>query len=491
MWLSLDGQDALYQQVYRALRRSILEGRLTPGSRLPATRALARDLGVSRNVVLLAYDHLYSEGYVEGRVGAGTFVAKELPEVSFEAPGSQATPPPRLPPRLAGFGQRATALNPAARRRGTPPPGVELRFDFKYGEVVPDGKILSLWRRLLGRSAEEIDLNYASAAGWPRLRRALAEYVRRNRGISCTGDQIVVVNGSQQALALASHLFLEAGDRVLLEEPHYQGARQVFLAAGAELVPGPVDGDGLNLAAAPVEAASARLAYVTPSHQFPTGAVLPLARRLELLEWAERVDGYIIEDDYDSEYRYEGRPVEAVYGLDRRGRTVYVGTLSKVLFPALRLGFLVLPEPLVEPFVAAKWLADRQTATLEQEVLAEFIEEGHFERHLRRMRTLNAARRRALMGALEGHLGDRVEVTGTNAGVHLLVWLRDLPPERLEDFIHAAAHRGVGLYSIAPYFLEPPKRAGLLMGYASLEPEEIEAGVVEVARVMKSFVCEP
>jgi GntR family transcriptional regulator/MocR family aminotransferase len=249
-----------------------------------------------------------------------------------------------------------------------------------------------------------------------------------------------------------------------------------------------VDKEGLCLAAVPQEAGTARLAYVTPSHQFPTGAVLPLARRLELLDWAERADAYIIEDDYDSEYRYEGRPVEAVYGLDRRGRTVYVGTLSKVLFPALRLGFLVLPEPLVRSFVAAKWLADRQSPSLEQAVLAELISEGHFERHLRRMRTLNGRRRQALLGALGRHLGDRVEVAGTNAGVHLLVWLRDLPADRLEDLISSAAHRGVGLYSIAPYFIEPPERVGLLMGYASLNPEEIEAGVHELAMVMESFL---
>jgi len=488
MWLGLDGQDALYQQVYRALRRSVLEGFLPPGSRLPATRALARDLGVSRNVVLLAYDQLYAEGYVEGRVGAGTFVSLELPEALFEAPGTQVTPTSVLVPRLTAFGRRASELDPVSRRGGMPPPDAVLRYDFKYGEVMADGGILSIWRRLLSRCAESLDLNYAPAAGSPFLRRELAEYVRRNRGISCTSEQVVVVSGSQQALALAAHLFLEPGDRVLIEEPQYQGARQIFLAAGAEPVPGPVDAEGLCLAATPEEASSARLAYVTPSHQFPTGAVLPLARRLELLDWAERGDAYIIEDDYDSEYRYEGRPVEAVYGLDHRGRTVYVGTLSKVLFPALRLGFLVLPEPLVRPFVAAKWLADRHSPSLEQEVLARLIAEGHFERHLRRMRTLNAERRQALLAALERHLGDRVEVAGTNAGVHLLLWLRDLPADRLEDFIHAAAHRGVGLYSIAPYFIEPPERVGLLMGYASLEPEEIEAGVQQLAAVMGSFL---
>ena len=484
MWLGLDGKDALYLQVYRALRQAILEGRLPPGDRLPATRALARELGLSRNVVLLAYDQLYAEGYVEGRVGAGTFVAPELPETLLEAPRPPSHASTPAAPRFSEFGKRALALDPAARRRGTPPPEAHLVYDFQYGELAPDGRILNQWRRLLGRLAVDLDLNYAPAAGRPRLRKELAEYVRRNRGITCEPDQVVVVNGSQQALTLATRLLLDPGDRVLIEDPHYQGARQIFLAAGAELVRGPVDSEGLCLEDAPVEAETARLAYVTPSHQFPSGAVLPLARRLELLEWADRADAYIVEDDYDSEYRYEGRPVEAVYGLDQRGRTLYVGTLSKVLFPALRLGFMVLPEPLVQPFTAAKWLADRQSPSLEQEVLAQLIADGHFESHLRRMRSQNSRRRQALLEALDRDLGSGVEITGTNAGVHLLVWLNDLAPERTDELVVRAAEEGIGLYSIAPYFLEAPPRAGLLMGYASLEPDEIQQGVARLGRVL-------
>jgi GntR family transcriptional regulator/MocR family aminotransferase len=226
--------------------------------------------------------------------------------------------------------------------------------------------------------------------------------------------------------------------------------------------------------------------YVTPSHQFPTGVVMSLPRRLALLEWARANDAWVIEDDYDSEYRYEGRPIEAVQGLDRAGRVIYAGTLSKVLYPALRLGYLVLPPALVEPFRAAKWVTDRHSPTLGQEVLAAFIAEGHFERHLRRARTRNAARRAALLAALASHLGDRVEVVGANAGMHLLAWLRDVTPRALPSLIDAAAREGVGVYSIAPYFFRPPRRAGLILGYAPLTERQIREGIARLAGAITS-----
>lgn len=483
MLIRLDGKDALYLQVYRALRQAILDSNLGPGSRLPPTRNLSRDLGVSRNVVLQAYDQLYAEGYVEGKVGAGTFVASKLPEELLQAARVPAQDPPRetVEHRLSEWGQRA--LRSGAPTRTPAPPEPPLRWDFQYGEVAADEQCLKLWRRLLARRSENLYLNYSPAEGWPELRVQLADYVRRSRGVMCSPEQVVVVNGSQQALDLAARLLIEPGDPLVIEEPHYQGARQIFLSAGARLIPGRVDGEGLDIKAT-ADSDGARLVYVTPSHQFPTGAVMSLSRRLQLLDWAETQDAYLLEDDYDSEYRYGSRPVESVQGLDRRGRTIYIGTLSKVLFPSLRLGFLVLPEALVEPFVAAKWLTDRQSPTLEQAVLAEFIGEGHFERHLRRMRTLNSERRSALLAALEEHLGDRIEVEGTNAGVHLLVWLRGLRPDDLPPLIQRAAKRGVGIYSVEPYFLAKPPRAGIVLGYSSLSVEEIRRGVAELAEVL-------
>ncbi len=478
MWIRLDGRDALYLQVYRALRRSILDGELEGGSRLPATRALARDLGVSRNVVLQAYDQLYAEGYVSGHVGVGTFVTSELPDAQLQVPARQAPADSTEPSWfLSEFGKRVRRVRKGASEGGIPSPGPSLWADFRYGDVAPDPRGLKVWRRLLARCAETMPLGYSSAAGRPRLRQALSDYVRRSRGISCRPEQILVVGGSQQAIDLTTRLLLEPGQRVLVEEPHYQGARQIFLSHGARLVGAPVDADGIDPGRLPPEAADARLAYITPSHQFPTGAILPLARRVELLDWAHETGAYILEDDYDSEYRYEGRPVEAVFGLDRRGWTIYAGTLSKVLFPSIRLGFMVLPEPLVEPFVAAKWLADRQCPTLEQEALAELITGGHFERHLRRSRALNGERRAVLLEAIDQYLGDKVEVAGTNAGVHLVLWFRDLPVRGVPALIERAAAKGVGLYPVDPYFLEAPSRGGLLLGYASLSPDQIRRGI--------------
>ena len=484
MLIRLEGQDALYLQVYRALRQAITEGAMEPGFRLPATRALAEELGVSRNVVLAAYDLLYSEGYVEGRVGAGTFVSVHLPEEMLqpaeatpedgEAPDADGTAP-----RLSAFGHRV--LDSGAPTR-TPPPPRGLRWDFQYGEVAPDDLCMRQWRQLLASCSETAALNYSPAEGWPDLRHELAGYLRQSRGVRCDPDQILVVNGSQQAIDLAARLLIDPGDPVVLEEPHYQGARQIFRAAGARLVPCQVDDQGLDVGRISPQGEGARLIYVTPSHQFPLGGVMPLQRRVALLEWAEANDSLVLEDDYDSEYRYEGRPMEAVQGLDRRGRTVYVGTLSKVMFPSLRLGYVVLPKPLLGLFVAGKWLADRQAPTLEQEVLARFIAEGHFERHLRRTRRLNGERRQALLEALDEHFGDRVEVQGTNAGVHLVVWLRDVPMTELGTLIERAAGHGVGVYPIDHYYFEPPKRAGLVLGYASLSIEEIRQGIAELGR---------
>jgi GntR family transcriptional regulator/MocR family aminotransferase len=483
--IPLDAEGPLYLQLYRSLRHAILHGELAPGSRLPASRAVAQEMKLSRNVVLLAYDQLRAEGYIEGRVGAGTFVASPLPDAMLHtahAPTTlSATSTPVSPPRLSQYAQRA--LKPHSKRQSRPSerrPG----YDFRFGDVALDRSGMSDWKRLLNRHADRLFLNNREVEGYPPLREVIAAYIYRSRGISCHPDQIIVVNGTQQALDLVARVFLDPHDQVVIEEPHYAGAREVFLAAGAELVVCPVDNEGLPVEQLP--ATGARLVYVTPSHQFPTGAVMPLTRRLALLNWAGRFDAYVIEDDYDSEYRYEGRPVEAVQALDRSGRTIYIGTFSKILFPALRLGFLVVPEQLIEPFVAAKYLADRHTAMLNQAVLADFIAEGHFERHLRRMRAQNETRRSALLKALADYLGDRVTVSGTNAGVHLALWLRDIEPAAIDALIERARQCDVGLYSINPSFYQPPVRAGLLLGYASLDSAAIREGIRRFAGILSA-----
>jgi GntR family transcriptional regulator / MocR family aminotransferase len=489
MFVKIDGEGVLYQQLYQTFRRAILAGHLAAGARLPSTRALARDLGVSRNTVLLAYDQLLAEGYAVGHTGSGTYVASALPDA---IPAASRTASPAntasaaVPLRLSAYGQRVAA-SAAALPLGGLPSAAALRYDFRYGVPAMAEFPQEIWRRLLARRARLASvrsLQYGPPEGYMPLRQAIADYLCRARAVAGAPEQVVVVNGSQQALDLAARLLLDPGDGVVIEEPHYPGARQVFLAAGARLIPVPVDAEGLDVRALPEATAQARLVYVTPSHQFPSGAIMSLTRRLALLAWAERHGAYILEDDYDSEFRYAGQPVEAMQGLDRSGRVIYVGTFSKVLFPALRLGYVVLPTPLVAPFTAAKWLTDRHTTTLEQEVLTDFIREGHFERHLRRARARNAARRTALLEALAAALGTRVEISGANTGMHLLVWLHTLTPPQVAALIAAAERAGVGLYSVAPYYLQPPPRAGLLLGYTAMSEEEIRIGIRHLAALL-------
>ena len=432
----------------------------------------------------MAFQQLVAEGYVGGRVGSGTFVAAELPEVASR-PAAAASPPPAAAPRrprLAAYARRVLQDGPLR----LVPPARQPRFDFRCGMSEPDATMRSTWRRLLGRWAERAPRDYAAPEGEPALREAIAGHMGRNRGVTCGADEVVVVSGSQQGLDLTSRVLLDPGDRVLIEEPHYPGARHAFHAAGATVVPIPVDGDGLDVASIPAWASSARLVHLTPSHQFPTGAVMPLSRRLALLEWAARREVFLLEDDYDSEYRYGGRPVGAVKALDRHGRALYLGTFSKTLFPALRLGFLVLPPALVEAFRAAKWLADRHSPTLEQLALAEFLSAGHFDRHLRRMRRRHAARRTALLDALESRLADVAEVVGTGGGIHMLVRLRRrLSPRRLRELVERAAAADVGVHTDERCHLTSPRRPGLLLGFGRLEEDEIREGIRRLAVVLR------
>ncbi|KAA3627701.1 MAG: PLP-dependent aminotransferase family protein [Proteobacteria bacterium] len=475
--LRLDGEGALHRQLYRALRHAILAGHLSEGSRLPATRALARDLRLSRNTVLLVFEQLTAEGYLAGRTGSGTYVASPLPEAMLAPEALRDAPPAATAePRWSRFAHCIRRYPPAAPRSTAAP-----RYDFRYGAIDAEPRLLDEWRKRLGRAAQHYPVDYADPRGDPGLRAAIARYVSRSRGCHCTAGQIVVTSGSQQALDLIARLLLDAGDRVAIENPGYLGARNAFLNAGAELMPAGVDTEGLIVDQLP---ATARLVYTTPSHQFPTGAVLSLRRRLALLEWAQNREAWIVEDDYDGEYRYEGRPVEAVQGLDRPGRTLYVGTFSKVLFPAARLGYVILPESMLDTFAAAKWWTDRHTPVLEQRVLADFLDDGEFERHLRRMRKRYALRRTALIDALRRHFGEKAEITGTQAGLHLMVRLKDYSSGGLKRLIDAAREKGIGLYSAAPLYLAPHEAPPcLLMGYATLAPEEIQKAIEHLASI--------
>lgn len=476
-------QAPLHRQIYEALKSGIRDGRFRPGSRLPSTRALCADLKVSRNTVLAAYEQLLAEGYAVSRARATTVVADAVPARPPELPARAESAPA---PRLSAYAQRLT------REPSMPPSGSYaarpgLRWDFRYGKPAVDDFPHDVWRRLLvahARHPSSDSLGYAAPAGHAALRDALAGYLHRARGLRCDAEQIVVVNGSQQAIDLAARVLLDPGDAAVVEDPQYTGATIAFDAIGARLIRVPVDAQGLDPAQLPSASQRARLAYVTPCHQFPSGVILPLERRLALLDWAARTDAWVIEDDYVSEFRYEGRPLEALQALDRHGRVVYVGTFAKTLFPALRLAYLVLPRALVRPFVAAKWVSDRFSTPLPQAALAEFITSGAFERHLRRAGLRNAARRRTLIGALQQHLGDRVEIAGENTGVHLAVWLNGVKPQQVPALVVRAEAAGVGLYPVAPYYSQPQSRGGLLFGYASLSEAAIRAGIRRFATLL-------
>ncbi|MCK5905258.1 MAG: PLP-dependent aminotransferase family protein, partial [Gammaproteobacteria bacterium] len=365
--------------------------------------------------------------------------------------------------------------------------GIEI--DFQYGPVAVNEQLLADINRITRKSRNLLDSNYQSPAGLLRLRESIARYAQQNRGCQCHIDNIVITNGSQQALDLLARLLLEQGDAVIVEEPCYRGAAQAFSNAGATLIRCDVDESGLNLDNLPSSSKSnnARLIYTTPSHQLPTGAILSLPRRLHLLEWANTHHAYIIEDDYDSEYRYKGRPIESIQGLDRFDQTLYIGTFSKILSPALRLGYVILPPPLVEPFIALKWSSDRHSPLLTQHIIAEFIDSPLFSRHLKRMRKIYGKRRNTLIQALQKHLGDEVTIQGTNAGIHLLAWLNTVPLSKEQELIRLASQQGLGIHTTTTLYQHPPEKLGLLMGYGNLSTLQIEEGVERLAGVIASL----
>ncbi len=406
----------LYRQICDAYRQAIAEGRLGGGQRVPSTRSLASALGISRIPVLVAFDQLLAEGYFESRVGSGTFVSSSLPEETpiLERPASR--------PGAGGSGLRPVARRPAALLRSVPEPWLQGLGAFRVSEPALDHFPFTVWSRLVARhsrGASRRPLHYGSPLGDLPLRQALAGYLRTSRAVRCEPEQIMVVSGSQQALEITARVLLDPRAPVWVEEPGYGGARNVLAMAGARLVPVPVDEDGLDVAAGTRLCRRARAALVTPSHQYPLGATMSAARRLQLLDWAQSAGAWIVEDDYDSEYRYESQPIAALQGIDRDARVVYIGTFSKVLFPALRVGYLVIPRDLVDRFAAVREALDICPPALNPAVLADFIGEGHFARHLRRTSLLYRERRSTLVQGLRA-LGPRWQVVGAEAGIHLV-----------------------------------------------------------------------
>ncbi len=475
----------LTQQLYEGLRQAILRGRLDPGSRLPSTRLLALDLGVSRNTVMSVYEQLLVEGYAEAHIGSGTRVAHSLPDELLSV-SAESIKPLRRPARSRSVSRRGKLLSARPVRPltvvGKPQP-------FASGLPDPDAFPFRVWARLMARCWRRPRyelLTYGDPAGYRPLREAVAAYLKAARAVRCEADQVVVVSGSQQALDLAARLLIDPGDTALIEDPGYPGARIALSSAGASLLRLPVDAEGADIDRCNQHVAAARVVFVTPSHQFPLGVTMTLPRRLALLKWANRVGAWILEDDYDSEYRYRGKPLPALQGLDGTGRVVYMGSFSKTMFPSLRLGFLVLPTELVEVFRRARAVVDGHSPITEQAVLADFIAEGHFARHIRRMRALYEERSAVLVETVQRELAGLLEVHPAEGGMHLVGWL----PAGVDDVAaaqNAAAH-GIQTYPLSHCSIGKLVRGGLLLGYAALTPVQIREGVKKLAAALQPLV---
>ncbi len=481
----------LYRQVYDRLRIQILAGQLEAGARLPSTRSLAAELGVSRTTTALAYEHLLLEGYIESRVGDGTRVASLQSEQRFQAagktearevPDTATTPPAELSRRGqllldTAFPETRFAKQP----RGT-------TDVFRVGQPEENQFPYEVWARLLAKHARRslsAVAYYQDAGGYAPLREAIAAHIGVTRGVHCTHEQVILTTGAQAALDLVARVVLDPGDLAWVEDPGYGGARGALLAAGAKLAAVPVDREGIDVEAGEERCRDARLVVVTPSHQFPTGVTMSLSRRLALLAWARKAGAWIVEDDYDSEYRFSGRPLEALQGLDTAARVIYIGTLSKVLFPSMRVGYLVAPPALVDGFFAARRFIDIHSPLLEQIALTDFFTEGYFARHVRKMRGLYLERRNVLVDALTRELGDTVDVVAPEAGMHLVAWLpTGVDGRAVAD---AAVVHGLHILPVSHFSVRPPLRDGLVLGFAGDTPEELRAGVHALACALRTY----
>ncbi|HEY0672537.1 MAG TPA: PLP-dependent aminotransferase family protein, partial [Longimicrobiales bacterium] len=454
------------------LRGGILSGRLARGTRLPPTRDLARQYQLSRGTVVLAFEQLKAEGYVDARTGSGTYVNCTLPEQLLHArPSRNARAAPAPPERtLSKAAPRALSLSvddaPSTRAFRANQPALDLFPTAQWAQIAG--------RRM--RRASMKDLLACCALGYRPLQEVVADYLTTSRGVHCVPEQIAIVAGVQEALYLSARVFIDAGDRVCMENPGYRGAAQVFASFGAKLTPVAIDAEGMCVPSARLR--NVRLAYTTPAHQFPLGMSMSLQRRMQLLAWARQQGAVIFEDDYDSEFRYSGRPLPALQGLDQHGLVLFAGSFSKTLFPALRLGYLVIPPDLIDRFSAVKSITSRHAPLLEQAVLCEFMEGGHFTRHIRRMREVYAERFHTLLTVAEERLGGRLTVSKVEAGLQTVGFLPD--GMSAPAVAQAAAARAVEVIPLSDYYHAGVGRAGLQLGFAAVAPREIRRGVDEL-----------
>lgn len=488
----------MQKQLYDEFRRMILSGELSRGQKVPSTRELARALGISRTTVTASYDYLLSEGYLEAATGSGTYVSRKLPEeltrpdVSQEllATGTELIGPSEtitrtLHEKLSWYGASLES------REWLSFIDQEPEIEFSFGRPDFEHFPMREWMQLIGQYARRRSLSvldYPSRSqGYLPLREALSTYLGRSRALFCDPEQIIVVNGSQQAIDLVCRVLIDRGDLAAIEEPGYLGAQRALIAQGAEPVPIPVDQQGLKVDELKKRSREdnrrMKMVYVTPSHQYPTGVVMSLPRRLDLLAWADRYGTFIIEDDYDSEYRYKGRPIPALAGLAHKGSVIYIGTFSKVLMPSLRLGYLVVPHHLITVFSRAKWLADRHSPLLEQQALADFIKDGHLERHVRRMRALYETKRKLVLRSIDELFFGTAAVRGDNAGLNVLVRFNTLLSDK--ELQSRAFARGVGIMSTRQEYLTGGRQGEFLLNYGGLTEEQIVRGL----SILADIVC--
>lgn len=464
----------LYKQLYDLLRKAITEGRLKPGQKLPGTRSLAGDLSLSRNTVALAFNQLLIEGYIKGMTGSGTYV-NEIPEIELSTKNEKEKV-------KRTFSTADIAAVPPIKDYGS-----DEVIPFQTGTPAIYDFPIKTWLRIVNRVSQTISaaqLGYGDAAGYYPLREAIAGYISTYRAVKCTPEQIIIINGSQQGLDLIGRLFLKPGKKVWLEDPGYFGARSSIMFAHADVLPSPIDEEGLDLKWSIKKNSTPDLIYTTPSHQFPLGVTMSISRRLELLEYAKKSKCWIIEDDYDGEFRYSGNPLPSLQGMDTSGRVFYLGTFSKVLFPGLRLGYLVLPNAdMIKTFASAKYMIDRQCPIYEQIVLSRFIEEGHFTRHIRKMRVLYKSRQDELVRLIRSELKGAAEADHSPAGMHLILRLPDkVNDKKAAQKVNAAGVvvRGLSEYSIK-YFHKP----ALILGYTAFTAGQMKAAVLKMAAVLR------
>jgi GntR family transcriptional regulator/MocR family aminotransferase len=467
-----------FRWLYASLRTEILEGRLRSGVKLPATRDFARQYQLSRGTIVSAFELLKSEGYLRGQMGSGTYVNRILPDALLQVtgvPGPRAAIQPRKKSIVSDYGRRVNLFSAFELR-----PSRAFRANIPALDLFP----MILWGQITARRLRRASVNFllgCDPMGYGPLRDAVASYLSTSRGVKCVPEQIAIVSGVQEALDLAARLVLNRGDRVCMENPGYVGARMVFEAVGAKISAVPLDGEGIKVRGQSLR--GARLVYVTPGHQFPLGITMSLSRRLELLEWARKSDALIFEDDYDSEYRYSGPPIPALQGFDRSGSVIFAGSFSKVLFPSLRLGYLVIPWELRTLFAAAISLTTRHTPLPEQAVLCDFIAEGHFGRHLRRMREVYAERLSVLLESAREKLAGLLEISEIEAGLQTVGWLRAGIDG--ESATRAAAARDVEVFPLSRYTQGRVAREGLQLGFAAVDAREIRRGVQDLATALE------